>query len=70
MYKFSQMHTNARANLDPYEVIAMVVSFLTADTNLHFVITSIASRLQEVFRKKLAILIELVSGTLRVPVSS
>lgn len=52
-----------------YEVVAVIVTFLASHADLNFIVSRVASSLQEVLRKELFLLVEVVSGALIPPPS-
>lgn len=52
-----------------YEVITVVVTFLTSHANLNLIVSGVACGLQEVLGKELSLLVEVVSSALRPPPS-
>lgn len=49
---------------DTYEIVTVIISFLTANSHLYFIITIVPSCLQKVLREKLTLNVEIVSGAL------
>lgn len=52
-----------------HEEVRMVVALMTTDADLYFVVSSIPSRLLEVLRQELTVVVELVACTLRMGVN-
>ena len=47
-----------------YEIVAVIITVLAPHANLNFIVSRVTGRFQKVLGEELALLIEVISGTL------